>query len=226
MEFAPELLALYRASGLPPDQITEDDRQTLLELAAGRHLVFEVGTYLGASAEMMLVGQRGAGVVITLDTFGGSPEDWTSWHENKPPPDGAMQAIARGRLARFGDRCQIMQAPSPAVASIFADGIADLVFLDGEHHYTAILADIRAWLPKLKPGGLMAGHDYDKEADALMRGDPAEFERRSHYTFYEGLHYGVARAVNEIFATHELAPRKGSSIWWARPEWARFDNAD
>jgi len=36
----------------------------------------------------------------------------------------------------------------------------DFVYIDGNHDYTYVVADILAWHPKVKPGGILAGHDY------------------------------------------------------------------
>lgn len=40
------------------------------------------------------------------------------------------------------------------------DGSLDLVYVDGDHRYEAVLADLKGWLPKLRAGGVMAGHDW------------------------------------------------------------------
>ena len=45
-------------------------------------------------------------------------------------------------------------------ARLFADESVDFVFLDAYHSYEAVKADITHWLPKVKPGGVLAGHDY------------------------------------------------------------------
>lgn len=41
-------------------------------------------------------------------------------------------------------------------------GFADLVFIDGDHTYNGAKGDILSWLPNIKPGGIMAVHDYGK----------------------------------------------------------------
>lgn len=40
-------------------------------------------------------------------------------------------------------------------------GQLDFVFIDANHYYDFVLADINVWLPKLKKGGLLGGHDYN-----------------------------------------------------------------
>lgn len=42
----------------------------------------------------------------------------------------------------------------------FRDESLDFVFLDASHEYEDVREDILAWLPKVKPGGVLAGHDY------------------------------------------------------------------
>ena len=64
------------------------------------------------------------------------------------------------------------------------DGELDFIYIDGDHRYEGVLADLNGWRPKLRDGGIMAGHDWsfktvqkalvevfkDKEA-VLFQGD-------------------------------------------------------
>jgi predicted O-methyltransferase YrrM len=47
----------------------------------------------------------------------------------------------------------------------YPDGSLDAVFLDASHKYEDVRADILAWLPKVKSGGILAGHDYTYRND-------------------------------------------------------------
>ncbi len=60
-----------------------------------------------------------------------------------------------------GDRAKVIRKDSLDAASDFEDGTLDFVFLDADHTYEAIKADIAAWHPKVKTGGYISGHDYD-----------------------------------------------------------------
>lgn len=40
-------------------------------------------------------------------------------------------------------------------------GPVDALFVDASHEYVDVKADLEAWLPKMKPGGIIAGHDYE-----------------------------------------------------------------
>ncbi len=62
------------------------------------------------------------------------------------------------RLERL--RCDIVRKFSVDAARDVADGSLDFVYVDGSHVYEAVMADLKAWAPKVKPGGWLAGHDF------------------------------------------------------------------
>jgi predicted O-methyltransferase YrrM len=48
-------------------------------------------------------------------------------------------------------------------------GTIDLIFIDGDHSYAACQADIAAWAPFVKRGGVMAFHDFGSRAEGVTR---------------------------------------------------------
>jgi len=66
---------------------------------------------------------------------------------------GATEYIRAGRLV-------VMKTTSILAAPDIQDGALDFVFIDGSHTYHAVTEDIGAWRPKIRPGGLLSGHDY------------------------------------------------------------------
>lgn len=53
-----------------------------------------------------------------------------------------------------------LRLPSIEAAKKFPDGSLDFVYIDARHDYKNVSNDIRAWLPKVKDGGWITGHDY------------------------------------------------------------------
>lgn len=64
------------------------------------------------------------------------------------------------QLAPFGDRSRIVREPSPEAAALFRDEQFDFVFIDAQHQYSGAKKDLEAWWPKVRRGGILAGHDY------------------------------------------------------------------
>lgn len=54
----------------------------------------------------------------------------------------------------------ILRLPSLAASEIFANGKVDAVYLDAGHSEACVSADITTWLPKIRSGGIIGGHDY------------------------------------------------------------------
>jgi len=53
-----------------------------------------------------------------------------------------------------------LQGMSVEMAAHFEDGTVDFLMLDGDHSYEAVKADIEAWMPKMRKGGIISGDDY------------------------------------------------------------------
>ncbi len=49
---------------------------------------------------------------------------------------------------------------SDKAADIFSDRSVDFVFIDASHDHDSVVRDIGAWLPKIRRGGILSGHDY------------------------------------------------------------------
>lgn len=81
------------------------------------------------------------------------------------PQDG-MESIYRdvvNATAPYRDRCHILRLPSSEAAAQIENASIDMVFIDAIHTYDAVRQDIATWLPKVRPGGILGGHDYAHE---------------------------------------------------------------
>ena len=63
------------------------------------------------------------------------------------------------RVGVSGSLCPLAM-PSVSAAGIFSDEGVHFVFIDASHHYRGISVDIAVWWPKIRQGGILAGHDY------------------------------------------------------------------
>lgn len=108
------------------------------------------------------------------------------------------------QVSRLGDRIDVtgLLGNSWELASQFPDGWFDFVFIDGDHSYEGVIQDIRAYLPKVRKGGIIAGHDYCSLSDA------GAFDEMP----------GVARAVSECFDKWEVW--RGSK--WSNGTWTGY----
>lgn len=58
------------------------------------------------------------------------------------------------------DKVVLITKPSLFAVTLFNDESLDYVYLDANHSFDSVRADIWAWANKIKPGGVLGGHDY------------------------------------------------------------------
>jgi predicted O-methyltransferase YrrM len=107
----------------------------------------EVGVYLGRSAAYMALEARKRHIHLRLyaiDLWPGSMYDqfWRNMQELE-----LTTCVIGGRGVSWES------------AGYFQDGELDFVFIDAAHDYDSVTKDIKAWLPKVRLGGIIAGHD-------------------------------------------------------------------
>lgn len=68
-------------------------------------------------------------------------------------------------VAKKDPRVTIIRDDSVHAAESIPDGFLDCVFIDANHSYEAVRADMIAWFPKVKVGGIFAGHDYGNDTN-------------------------------------------------------------
>lgn len=69
--------------------------------------------------------------------------------------------LVRQRLSYYGDRFEHLRKRSEECAGSFADSFFDFVYVDGNHSWEFVKKDIEMWWPKVREGGVLAGHDYN-----------------------------------------------------------------
>ncbi|MBN9121743.1 MAG: class I SAM-dependent methyltransferase, partial [Planctomycetes bacterium] len=126
--------------------------------------VAEVGCYRGVSTEVWALHAR---EVIAVDSWEG-------------PRFGRVEPLFRTAIEPYPG-VRVFKGRSVEMAPRVPDASLDMVYIDAMHDYESVCADIRAWAPKVRPGGWIAGHD--------------------HVTWMDG--QGVLRAVRDLLGGPE-----------------------
>jgi len=168
----------------------EADQGALLDLAlsmlpSNRRLrIGEIGVYKGRCTAMWNVKLINAGYdyeYYAIDHFQGSPE-----HDKTVD----YYAAAKHNLSKVLDRIHLIKADSLTQSKVYPDQFFDLLYIDAAHEYKPVKQDIKHWLPKVAPGGVICGDDY-------VAGWP-----------------GVIKAVDEAFG--KSVNRLGGQQWWVQ----------
>jgi predicted O-methyltransferase YrrM len=127
--------------------------------------VAEVGVYAGQSAAYLGVELLNRGVhdaqITLVDRF-----DQVS-----------REAVVKNLAPIASVVGSVIQGDSAASANKFADGVFDAVFIDADHAYESVARDIDAWLPKVRSGGTLSGHDFMLEIPGVIRAVMERFDR-------------------------------------------------
>ena len=142
----------------------------------------EVGVWKGLNAETLCASNPALTRLYCVDPW--APQ--SDYREKKNDAAMMQQSFteATERLAPY-TACVFLRMPSVKAAALVADGSLDFVYIDGNHRYEAVTADIEAWAPKVRPGGVVAGHDFLTKTKR---------------------HIDVERAVRDYTSAHAIAP--------------------
>ena len=155
----------------------------------------EIGVFEGDTSVRLMEALPGLDVLYCIDPFEHYPEQTATLNPNKAKFHDADYDLVKNifitRMHPYIKRYQLIQKYSVEAAKAIEEQSLDFVFIDGNHAYDYVVQDIKAWLPKLKKGGLLAGHDY-------------------HVKGYNKS-FGVTRAVHEIFGKDFDFRRY---VWW------------
>ena len=93
---------------------------------------------------------------------------------------------AQERLKKYSNAFFIPKSSGEAAVEI-PDNL-DFVYIDADHNYEPVLHDIKTYYPKVRPGGVIGGHDFEKK--------------------------GVFRAVSEFVVANDLQINFQTIDWW------------
>lgn len=151
----------------------------------------EIGLFRGDNA-FALLNNLPIGVFIGVDPY----KRYSEFDDNLSNKTGQMAKadlndVKKNMIERMTpfSNFRFIEDFSTNVAEQFEDHTFDFVFIDGNHYYDYVIDDILQWLPKVKRGGLLAGHDYMEKENC-----------------------GVIPAVTGLLPDHKYNLK--AKVWW------------
>lgn len=126
--------------------------------------VVEIGSWQGRSTHALLSGCKGT--VYAIDHFKGSKTAEGQCTPLKASQENIFQKFM-DNVGHFKNLKVYRMSSLEAAKKFFNDKSIDMVFIDGDHSYKAVKADIEAWLPKVKK--LICGHDYNSSSPGVKQ---------------------------------------------------------
>lgn len=126
---------------------------------------------------------------------------------------------------KYVDRAFMLRMRAEDAIDLFGDESLDFVYIDANHKYEYVKRDIEQWFPKVKIGGILAGHDYIKldcynkeNYNKGLKNFPIYFytDNTKTETFYGGI-FGVNPAVDEFVEQYNYdlnLTDEFTATWW------------
>lgn len=160
--------------------------------------VAEIGVFAGDLSRRLLARRQDLKLLM-IDSWASSHEaEYTAsddFHTSLSQEAQDKYCELTRKVTSFaGDRARIIRANSEDAAKQIEDNFLDLVFIDADHSYEGCKRDIEAYWGKVKPGGIISGHDYANDA---WKFGPM-----------------VKKAVDEFIASKSLVLELGPNYTW------------
>lgn len=173
-------------------------------------VIVEIGVWKGASVATMAKALKARGadaVIIAIDTWLGSSEHYLEqrFAESLDFEHGYPRLYRRfaANICNEGLRDYVLPLPLDSLNAFEVLNTRqispDVIHIDAGHDYASVMADLKAWWPLLRPGGVLIGDDYHAERFGKDKGKWP----------------GVRQAFDEYFAAHphtEFKSGKGKCL--------------
>lgn len=171
-------------------------QEILKRLPEGNLVGAEIGVFAGELSSRLL--QREDIKLTMVDSWTTQPAgdyaDSNDFHATLTQEQQDNYFHMTEEAVKFAqNRAIILRMDSKEAAKIVDNESLDFVFIDADHSYSGCKADLEAWFPKVKKGGLFSGHDYDNK---------------------EYPEFGVKQAVDEFAEKNGLTIELGHNYTW------------
>ena len=176
----------------------------------------ELGTFKGEFSRVIL--ESWPGTLFMIDVWRPlSIEEYDDQSNHANHTDAYSEAM--NNTKEYAERAHMIRCKGEVAAELFQDESLDFVYIDANHTYEAVTEDIRIWYPKVKSGGIIAGHDYlkltypeNEKNIPLILWDQSTPDQQN----YAGM-FGVNPAVDEFCASNKYELKITDEFlgtWW------------
>lgn len=127
--------------------------------------IVELGAWKGRSSAFLVVEAKNKSPDINIhivDTWLGSEEHTEEMKDN-------LYQKFKSNMARLDGLYKEHRMTTNEAVHLFKDESLDGVFIDADHSYEAVKKDIDDWMPKVRKGGILAGHDYIQTFSGVVK---------------------------------------------------------
>ncbi len=123
-----------------------------------KELGYKVGAEIGVERALY------SEVILKAGLFLYAIDAWTAYkgyreHVTQSKLDGFFEQTVQ-KLAPYN--CQIIRCFSMDALNLISDGSLDFVYIDAAHDFLHIANDIAEWTKKVRRGGIISGHDFNR----------------------------------------------------------------
>lgn len=195
---------------------SRDELPDLLSSLNLKNIGVELGTFKGEFSRVLLLNWPGTLFMVDvwreLEQFEYDDQSNHSQHSD-------AYFFAMNNTREFSERAHMLRCRGKIAANLFQNSSLDFVYIDANHKYESVVEDIETWYPKIRSGGILAGHDYlkiefpphEKNIPLLLWNEATPDKKN-----YAGL-FGVNPAVDEFVTTHNYELNVTDEFlgtWW------------
>jgi predicted O-methyltransferase YrrM len=151
--------------------------------------IVEIGSYCGASGSIIAEHFPNS-IIFCTDLWEKYVEDCSVYDMDKQELElKEAEAIFDTVVLKYPNIIK-NKVSSRDFALNTADNSIDLIYIDGNHSYSAVKEDLEIWFPKIKSGGYITGHDFfwpsvRQALDEFFKGPPMEVFVDSSWMYYK-----------------------------------------
>ena len=129
-------------------------------------------------------------------------DPWLPFRRNSQIRMDSYFRIASRRVRPYG--AEIIKKTSLEAVRDVPDKSLDFVYIDGMHEFDFVMVDLILWADKVRPGGIVSGHDYDTPTwcNGVMRAVEA---------------YTKEHNISPWYITMDEGENMPPSFFWVKP---------